>query len=156
MSAMTPPSTPASSIVGDETESFEENNNNNINDDNAILKEGEEVDSKSSRVLEETMKSGNGNSNKRALTLKLKQNSLFHALAKQADENAKRDAEDALRRKRETQNVIRKTLESQQEQKKTRKGEGKDGREDVGQPTETNRGKVGRSAAAKRKREATI
>ena len=29
-------------------------------------------------------------------------------------------------------------------------------REDVGQPTETNRGKVGRSAAAKRKREATI
>ena len=63
------------------------------------------------------MKSGNG-SNKRALTLKLKQNSLFHALAKQADENAKRDAEDALRRKRETQNVIRKTLESQQEQKR--------------------------------------
>ena len=121
MSAMTPPSTPASSIVGDETESFEENNNNNnnnINDDNAILKEGEEVDSKSSRVLEETMKSGNGNSNKRALTLKLKQNSLFHALAKQADENAKRDAEDALRRKRETQNVIRKTLKSQQEQKR--------------------------------------
>ena len=53
MSAMTPPSTPASSIVGEKTESFEENNNNNINDDNAILKEGEEVDSKSSRVLQQ-------------------------------------------------------------------------------------------------------
>lgn len=58
------------------------------------------------------------NKNKRAMTLQLKRASLFHALAKEADEKAKRDAEEALRKKRETQAHIRQTLDSQQEQKR--------------------------------------
>ena len=64
---------------------------------------------------------GDGVNNKRAMTLQLKRASLFHALAKEADEKAKRDADEALRKKRETQANIRKTLDSQQEQKRLAK-----------------------------------
>ena len=62
-----------------------------------------------------------GVNNKRAMTLQLKRASLFHALAKEADEKAKRDADEALRKKRETQANIRKTLDSQKEQKRLAK-----------------------------------
>ena len=55
------------------------------------------------------------------MTLQLKRASLFHALAKEADEKAKRDADEALRKKRETQANIRKTLDSQKEQKRLAK-----------------------------------
>ena len=68
---------------------------------------------------------GDGVNNKRAMTLQLKRASLFHALAKEADEKAKRDADEALRKKRETQANIRKTLDSQQEQKRLAKEKGK-------------------------------
>ena len=64
---------------------------------------------------------GDGVNNKRAMTLQLKRASLFHALAKEADEKAKRDADEALRKKRETQANIRKTLDSQKEQKRLAK-----------------------------------
>ena len=68
---------------------------------------------------------GDGVNSKRAMTLQLKRASLFHALAKEADEKAKRDADEALRKKRETQANIRKTLDSQQEQKRLAKEKGK-------------------------------
>jgi hypothetical protein len=129
----TPPSTPASHSElffsaeqqqrGVEEEEEERRLEDDDDDDESFNFLGVDPPSLSSFLSLKNNDGGDGDgvNNKRAMTLQLKRASLFHALAKEADEKAKRDADEALRKKRETQANIRKTLDSQQEQKRLAK-----------------------------------
>ena len=133
----TPPSTPASHSElffsaeqqqrGVEEEEEERRLEDDDDDDESFNFLGVDPPSLSSFLSLKNNDGGDGDgvNNKRAMTLQLKRASLFHALAKEADEKAKRDADEALRKKRETQANIRKTLDSQQEQKRLAKEKGK-------------------------------
>ena len=128
MITTTPPSTPASSELfeGEEDHLHHRNEEHDVQQQQQQQQQREftrcsEEEEEQKQEEEEgvdlfSMKKND--TNKRAMTLQLKRASLFHALAKEADEKAKRDAEEALRKKRETQAHIRQTLDSQQEQKR--------------------------------------
>ena len=125
----TPPSTPAShselffSAEQQQRGVEEEEEERRLEDDDDESFLGVDPSSLSSFLSLKNNDGGDGDgvNNKRAMTLQLKRASLFHALAKEADEKAKSDADEALRKKRETQANIRKTLDSQQEQKRLAK-----------------------------------
>lgn len=123
MATVTPPSTPAHSEIDfDHLRAInnDENDRENLSNGDEEVEE-EKVDRESSRSRSAGIAPANFNDQKpkgvRAQTLELKRASLFHAMARDADERARKQTEESLRKKRATQCAMRKTLDEQRKEK---------------------------------------